>query len=193
MFRAGLVGITVFAALASTAARADQFIECSSIDRRTTWCEVDTRGGVRLERQLSRAGCWEGDTWGYSRRGIWVSNGCRAEFRVFRSRERDDERAAAAIIGLAILGAAIAAGEDERDYRPPRERDWRPPPRRELLVTCESIERRDQYCPVDTRRAEVQLRRQLSSATCQFGYSWGYDRRGIWVRHGCRAEFVVYY
>ena len=35
-----------------------------------------------LVDQLSRAGCWKGDTWGYDRRGIWVANGCRAVFRV---------------------------------------------------------------------------------------------------------------
>ncbi len=26
---------------------------------------------------------------------------------------------------------------------------------------------------------------------CQQGYSWGYDQRGIWVDHGCRADFQV--
>ena len=32
---------------------------------------------------------------------------------------------------------------------------------------------------------------QRSGAACQQGYSWGYDRSGIWVDHGCRADFMV--
>ena len=34
-------------------------------------------------RQLSRAACIQGRTWGYGRNGIWVSDGCRAEFRTY--------------------------------------------------------------------------------------------------------------
>jgi hypothetical protein len=32
---------------------------------------------------------------------------------------------------------------------------------------------------------------QRSGSPCKQGYSWGYDRRGIWVDRGCRADFVV--
>jgi Protein of unknown function (DUF3011). len=47
-------------------------------------CEVDTSGGVRIERQISRTDCVLNRTWGYDSRGIWVRNGCRAEFRIGR-------------------------------------------------------------------------------------------------------------
>ena len=47
-------------------------------------CEVDTSGGVRIERQISRTDCVLNRTWGYDSRGIWVRDGCRAEFRVGR-------------------------------------------------------------------------------------------------------------
>ena len=33
--------------------------------------------------------------------------------------------------------------------------------------------------------------KQRSDSSCRQGYSWGYDRRGIWVDHGCRADFQV--
>lgn len=55
---------------------------CESRDSRTVYCNVDSRGGVRLVRQLSNTPCLEGRTWGESRNGVWVSRGCRAEFRV---------------------------------------------------------------------------------------------------------------
>jgi hypothetical protein len=33
--------------------------------------------------------------------------------------------------------------------------------------------------------------KQRSDAPCRQGYSWGYDHNGIWVDHGCRADFAV--
>ena len=55
---------------------------CESDSRRTRHCSVDTRGGVRISRRLSEAPCIQGRSWGYDRRGVWVSQGCRAEFVV---------------------------------------------------------------------------------------------------------------
>jgi hypothetical protein len=37
----------------------------------------------------------------------------------------------------------------------------------------------------------VQLVRQISGSPCRQDETWGYDRRGIWVDRGCRAEFVI--
>ena len=57
-------------------------IRCESNDGRVHECA--TGGGrVVLERQHSRGACIEGRSWGYGRSGIWVSQGCRAEFRSF--------------------------------------------------------------------------------------------------------------
>jgi hypothetical protein len=57
-------------------------------------------------------------------------------------------------------------------------------------ITCSSNDGKRNYCAADTRRG-VQMVRQRSDARCTQGYSWGYDRRGIWVDRGCRADFVV--
>jgi hypothetical protein len=57
-------------------------VVCESRDRRTTYCHADVRGGVRLVRQLSDRRCVRGGNWGTSERGIWVTDGCRAEFEV---------------------------------------------------------------------------------------------------------------
>lgn len=59
-----------------------QSLRCESVDGRKRHCPVDTRGGVRLVRQLSRTACIEGDSWGHDRRGVWVQGGCRADFEV---------------------------------------------------------------------------------------------------------------
>lgn len=58
----------------------DRIVRCESGDGREHRCAVDTRGGVRLVRQLSRSACIEGQSWGIERNGIWVTQGCRAEF-----------------------------------------------------------------------------------------------------------------
>lgn len=57
-------------------------------------------------------------------------------------------------------------------------------------VTCESLDGGHKPCPVDTSRG-VGLLRQISDADCVLNRTWGYDRNGIWVTNGCRAEFAV--
>lgn len=37
----------------------------------------------------------------------------------------------------------------------------------------------------------VTLARQRSNSPCIYGSTWGYDRRGIWVDCGCRADFQI--
>jgi len=55
---------------------------CESNDGQRNFCPVDTRAGVRMTRQLGSAECRQGSTWGIETTGIWVANGCRAEFEV---------------------------------------------------------------------------------------------------------------
>ena len=55
---------------------------CESINGQRNHCRADTSGGVRLTRQISRSTC-QGN-WGYDYYGIWVINGCRAEFQTDR-------------------------------------------------------------------------------------------------------------
>jgi len=59
-----------------------QTVTCSSDNGRRNYCNVDTRRGVRLSRQISGSPCTQGQTWGFDDRGIWVDRGCRAEFIV---------------------------------------------------------------------------------------------------------------
>jgi hypothetical protein len=58
------------------------------------------------------------------------------------------------------------------------------------VIRCESKRDRDNYCTADTSGGVI-LRRTLSKADCVQGDSWDFDRTGIWVRKGCRAEFDV--
>ena len=72
--------------------RLDQLIVCES-DGKLRRCPADTRSGVELRRQISKSACEFGRDWGHDRQGVWVTNGCRAEFAVssYDSRvDRDD-------------------------------------------------------------------------------------------------------
>ena len=60
----------------------DALVVCESSGRRRTECPADTGAGVRIIRTLSDAACGFGRQWGYDGKGIWVSNGCHAEFAI---------------------------------------------------------------------------------------------------------------
>ncbi len=159
-----------------------QAIACNSDDMRRHSCPVDTRGGVRLLTQHSEAPCTEGRSWGTDNDGIWVDRGCRADFSVggnrdFRDERRNDNR-------NDQYGA-------NPNYQDQNRNDQYGGNREQQRFACNSDDMRRHSCAVDTRGGEVRLVRQLSDSPCTKGYSWGTDRRGIWVDHGCRANFAV--
>ena len=57
-------------------------------------------------------------------------------------------------------------------------------------VVCESNGAQRSYCRADARFG-VQLRRQLSRNDCILNRTFGSDRSGVWVSHGCRAELAL--
>ena len=57
-------------------------LTCESDSSRRSYCRADNRFGVSLTHEISRRKCVVNETWGSDRKGIWVSNGCRAEFAV---------------------------------------------------------------------------------------------------------------
>lgn len=146
-------------------------VRCESHDFRDNYCPIDTRGGVRILRQLSRTPCYEGETWGFDRRGIWVTNGCAAEFEIFAGRPR--------AYGYDREPPPYSRyGDRGRDYGGER-------------IVCESRDYRYRYCPARVR-GDVDLVVQFSKTECRYGRSWGFDPGGVWVDRGCAAEFVVY-
>lgn len=194
---------------------AQNTVLCESQDGRYQSCPASTSGGVWLSRQLSRQGCWQNDTWGYDRNRIWVTRGCRAEFRVGATRNDHSDRAK--IAGAVILGTIAAAAianrhhDDDRDDK--RDRYDRDDYRHDYggdydygygdgsygggrsgrEFTCASRDGRMAWCGQQIgRRDHVEVRRQLSDSPCSYGRSWGVENGRIWVDDGCRAVFVVY-
>jgi hypothetical protein len=60
----------------------DSVVVCGSADEKRTECKADTSAGVQIIRVLSPSACGFGREWGYDRKAIWVTNGCKAEFAV---------------------------------------------------------------------------------------------------------------
>lgn len=145
---------------------AGQRVRCESNDGRTNYCDIDSRGGVVLVRQLSRGACIEGRTWGSDRRGVWVSQGCRAEFEARGGGWGGPGNGTGWGGGVGGHGGVAQS------------------------VRCESQDGRTQYCDIGRAR-DVRLERQLSRGACIEGRTWGWDRRGIWVSNGCRADFTI--
>ncbi len=141
-------------------------VVCESLNNQQSFCKADAYLGARLAREISHNRCYEGRTFGFERGGIWINGGCRGEFEIGRG------------IGAPIgPGPGQGAGPGGPGYHG------------ELLL-CESIDDRRAYCAADARSG-VQLVRQLSRDNCYEGQTWGYDQRGVWVDHGCRAEFRI--
>lgn len=142
-----------------------RIVTCSSDDMRRHYCEIGGGGDARLHKQHSDAECREGYSWGVDRRGLWVDHGCRAEFEVSARRDRWQ--------GNGGHGENNGYGDNGSNGQ---------------VVSCSSDDMHRNYCQADTR-AGVRLVKQHSDTECREGYSWGYDRGGIWVDRGCRADF----
>ena len=82
----------------------------------------------------------------------------------------------ALVVGMLGLGAAGESRAYDYEY--------------DEVFTCESHDRRQEYCEVDARGGVV-LVNQLSRTSCVEGRTWGWDGRGVWVSGGCRAEFAL--
>ncbi len=157
-----------------------QTISCSSDDGKRHYCSANGHGRAQLVRQRSESACTEGYSWGSDNHGIWVDHGCRADFAMDGRGGRDRD--------------AYHDRDHDGDHDGDHDRDGYHGDNHGYgsgqVVSCSSDDMHRHYCPADTRGG-VQLVRQNSDSSCRQGRSWGFDQRGIWVDHGCRADFQV--
>jgi len=86
MWRLPALGLVLFASCLPLSAWAEtgyagQVVRCQSRDMEWVHCDMPVANGVDLVRQLSDNSCVRGSEWGTDRTGVWVTLGCRAEFR----------------------------------------------------------------------------------------------------------------
>jgi hypothetical protein len=63
--------------------------------------------------------------------------------------------------------------------------------RPQYQLRCGSDNYQLRQCPAPTQIRQAQLLSIHSSAACDYGRTWGFDRHMIWVDRGCRATFLV--
>src|SRR5689334_6249233 len=92
----GILSLTDPLSLLAQAPAPPPLLTCSSQeggDRQH--CAADTSAGVALQRSLGTVECLLGKTWGYDDKGVWVADGCSAEFVVGVSGQTDPSQSTA--------------------------------------------------------------------------------------------------
>ena len=90
-----LMGLAALLVLTGTLAMGQNsnLFTCSSNDGQLHSCRVDTDAPIQFVRQRSDAQCVAGQTYGIDRGGVWVTNGCRADFAVGNNNQAYDQGA----------------------------------------------------------------------------------------------------
>ena len=85
------------------------------------------------------------------------------------------------LIMTLLLGAtgAVANGEEYRGFRT-------------YNLSCDSEQSNLKYCRLRTDTVGVIKQKTTSGSKCNFGETWGYSSRYIWVNDGCAADFIVF-
>lgn len=159
---AALIGSLIVAAPAS--AQTNNRIKCESWDYKPARCQVPGIIGAQISSVIA-GNCQRGN-WGSDRNGVWVSNGCRAYFMVTTNGFGGSGGNNGGGWGGNNGGGNGGGGQ---------------------VVRCESWQFQPARCGMDTRGG-VSLQRVVAG-DCRPG-NWGFDRNGVWVINGCRADFV---
>ena len=154
--------------VAPASAQSTDRIKCESRNYQPAQCAVGTIIDVRLAQRLG-GNCRQGPDWRFDRRSIFVANGCRAIFDV----QTDNYGGGSGYPGGGYPGGGYPGGGGYGE-----------------VVRCESNDYRTVRCPMNTNGG-VRISRQISNTPCQRGRNWNFDRGGVWVKDGCRAEFVT--
>jgi hypothetical protein len=161
----GLLSVLTFAVVLPAAA--DTTVRCDSNDGHFHECVAGAADSVTVARLWSKTKCVRGENWGYRNGLIWVDEGCRADFKVVPS----------------VNGMTSSSRNDVyNDNRGGRMTIQN--------VVCESDDGHRRHCSADTSGG-VKIIRRLSKSDCEYKKDWGTDENGVWVSHGCRAEFQV--
>ncbi|WP_439547380.1 DUF3011 domain-containing protein [Sandarakinorhabdus sp.] len=155
-------GLAIALPAAPAAARNWQEVTCESWNYREASCPAP--GAVRVQLLRVRGGnCVEGQSWIHDGRVIRVRNGCRAVFRIDSNN------------GWGLGGGEWTVGGGNGGVQ---------------SLRCESWNYRDQQCPVRGNIGSARITRVIAG-DCRDGATWRWDRRAIYVRNGCRADFEV--
>ncbi|MBC7506392.1 MAG: DUF3011 domain-containing protein [Sandarakinorhabdus sp.] len=140
-------------------------IRCESWQFRSAQCAVPGIVDASLSNVI--AGDCRPGNWGWDRNGVFVNNGCRAVFDVVTRGNGNPGGGFPGSGGFPGAGGFPGGGQ---------------------IVRCESWQFRPARCAMNTRGgAHIQ---RVIAGDCRQG-NWGFDRNGVWVVNGCRADFIA--
>lgn len=152
--------------------RGDRYdLVCTSNHYRNQTCRLPrgVNGHIKLIKKISQSPCVLGQTWGVGERSVWVSDGCRAVFRLGQGRGNGGWG-----------GEGGGRGGEGQPY----------PHSRKRQLSCGSPHGHYQACHLrHAGRRHVRLARQVSNSACIRNVTWGVKANEIWVNKGCRAVF----
>lgn len=195
-------------------------VPCES-DGKHRECLADTAAGVQIVRQFDDAKCGFGKEWGYDKKSIWVTKGCRAEFAV---RARPKALVKSVVCESASEGRSVCPADTEFGVALVRQlsegacvlgRSWGFDdgnvwvsdgckaqfalggfrlPASAVPATAARVtcaSSGDRNVCTVATARGVGLITQTSEQPCVLNRTWGYDADGIWVSDRCAAEFAV--
>ncbi len=198
----------------------DGVVKCASSGRRVE-CKADTSGGVQLARITGNAPCRFNRDWGYNDDGVWVTNGCGAQFAVRTTKAPLQTVVCQSLRGEryhcdaeTTLGVALVS--EAGDTHCVLDRTWgfdekgiwvsdgcggqfavggyRLPPSAMPASATKLVCESTAGKRHDCAVEGIRgagLLRAIGADTCVLNRTWGYHRGGIWVADGCSAEFAV--
>ena len=180
-------------------------VRCESIGSRRNFCRVDTRGGVRISRQLSQRSCIQGRNWSYTSQGIWVSGGCRADFAISSGRgyRNGDRYGANGYSSNSYSGNGYGTSYGSGSTYPSSDYGYQNNGYRDgnsesghthyvdgsgQVIHCQSTVDGRTYCGDSHTRYTMSGNRDPD---CIENQTWGRDGRGTWVSGDCNADFSI--
>ncbi len=148
-------------------------VECGSEALDEQQCPLKIDGSVALLEQISRSSCDQGRTWGYDDDGIWVKGRCHALFR----------------LSPKYAGESLKRPDLSPPEVPANRSNVSLPADQIADLYCASSRNRYQHCDADTQGRSMHLVHEFSDKACDYGRTWGYNSRGIWVDRGCVGIF----
>jgi len=91
-----------------------KLLTCTS-DGGKKYCDANTRHGVRLVRQRGNSPCKQDSSWGFDGLGIWVDQGCSADFALGVSSQQEASPAGSPEPGAKDKSCLKAVGKQRAD------------------------------------------------------------------------------
>lgn len=152
----------------------EQTVRCESNSGREQFCAAPNTGGVRVVREISNAPCVAGQSFRYTREGVYVRNGCRAEFAY---RPAGGGGGGWGGSGDGWGGSGGSGGNWGNSGGTAR-------------IGCTSSNGRENFCRIDND-GRARVVQQVGQVRCVEGQNWRVESGGIRVRGNCSAIFEV--